>query len=142
VIVIDANLLIYAYNSGAEQFESARRWLEAAFGGPEPVRLPWAVIHAFLRITTATKIMPYPLTITDAIAVVDEWLAAPNVSVLEPGPRYWRIFRDVLIGVQIRGPHVTDAHLAALVIEHGATFYTVDRGFHRFDGVRVVNPLV
>ena len=73
--------------------------------------------------------------------VVNAWLAQSSVDILAPGERHWDILQKILADSQIRGPLATDAHLAALAIEHGATLSTCDRDFTRFKGVRLVNPL-
>ena len=86
--------------------------------------------------------MAHPYSMTEASQIVDAWLDLDNVDVLQPGNRHWQILRNVLVNAQIRGSMVSDAHLAALAIEHGATLYTTDKDFSRFDGLRVVNPLV
>ncbi|MGN6185726.1 MAG: type II toxin-antitoxin system VapC family toxin, partial [Thermoanaerobaculia bacterium] len=96
MIVVDANLLIYAHNTLDERFEPARRWLQRAFSGTERIGLPWSVIHAFLRITTATRALPAAFTIDEATFIVDEWLGLPAVRVIEPGARYWPIFRELV----------------------------------------------
>lgn len=140
MILVDANLLIYAHNSDSEDFDKSREWLERVFSGSESVGLPWAVIHAFLRLTTS-KILPRPLSIDTATSVVDDWVSLPVVTIPEAGAEYWPIFRELLRKAKISGKMVTDAHIAALAIEHDATLYTADRDFRRFSGLRVVNPL-
>ncbi len=141
MILVDANLLIYAYNSTADQHEKAREWMESAFSGHTPVRLSWSTIHAFLRLTTHAALFPHPLTMSDAVEIVESWLALPIVGILEPGTAYWTILRALLGDAQVRGPLVMDAHLAALAIEHGAVLHTTDRDFRRFDGLELVDPL-
>lgn len=139
MILVDVNLLVYAYNDAAEHHSAARRWLDSVWAGSELVALPWTVLHAFLRLTTSSRVMPSPLATGDALDILDEWRS--NVIVVEPGPRYWSIFRELVIDAQVRGALVSDAHLAALAIEHDATLYTADADFRRFAGLRVVNPL-
>lgn len=141
MIVVDVNLLIYAYNSAAPQHRAARSWLEDTFSGADVVGLPWAVIHGFLRIATSALILPHPYAMGEALAVVDEWLGAGDVRILEPGRRYWSVLKEVLASGQTRGAMVTDAHLAAVAIEQGATLYTADGDFSRFAGLRTINPL-
>jgi toxin-antitoxin system PIN domain toxin len=141
MILIDANLLLYAYDASSEFHAPARDWLETMLSGPTAVRLSWSCIHAFLRLTTHPAVFVRPLPMKEAVAIVDSWFEQPTVAVLEPGQAYWDIFRELLRRAQVRGPLVMDAHLAALAIEHGAVLYTVDRDFLRFDGVQVVNPL-
>lgn len=140
MILVDANLLLYAYNPSFERHERSRVWLEEVLSKPGPVRLTWATILAFLRIGTNPRAFEYPLSIEEAIRIVSEWLAQPMVAILEPGELHWAILSDLLSTAQLRGPTVMDAHLAALAIEHGATLCTSDRGFTRFPGLRVLNP--
>lgn len=140
MILVDANLLLYAYNPSFERHERSRVWLEQVLSKPRPVRLAWATILAFLRIGTNPRAFEYPLSIEEAIRIVSEWLAQPMVAILEPGERHWAILSDLLSTTQLRGPTVMDAHLAALAIEHGATLCTSDKGFTRFSGLRMLNP--
>lgn len=142
MILVDINILIYAHNTGAALHSAARAWVESAFSGSEQVVIPWAVAHAFLRLTTHGPLMSQPFTPAEACSIVDDWYAAPAVQRIEPGPRYWTTLRNLAITHNVRGALFSDAHLAALAIDHGATVYTTDRDFRRFDGVRVINPLV
>jgi toxin-antitoxin system PIN domain toxin len=141
MILVDANLLLYAYDSTAPEHRKARRWLEDVLAEPEPVLLPWQSIHAFLRIATNPRAWRTPLTIEEARAIVDEWLSLPNVLTPSAGERHWEILREFLSDSQCHGPLVTDAVLAALAVEHGATLCTNDRDFTRFPKLRFVNPL-
>lgn len=141
MILVDANLLLNAYNPAFERHRRARNWLEDVLSRPNPVCLAWTTILAFLRIATNPRAFERPLTIGEAIPIVSAWLALPMVAILEPGERHWAILRDLLSQTQARGPAVTDAHLAALALEHGAALYTSDRDFVRFPGLRIVNPL-
>lgn len=141
MIVVDANILIYAHNRDSAAFTVSQQWLGAALTSPETVALPWAVIHAFLRLTTDHRVLSRPLDIGTATSVVDDWLSAANARILEAGPRYWAIFRALLKETKITGKLVSDAHIAALTLENDATLYTADRDFARFAGLRVVNPL-
>lgn len=141
MILIDANLLLYAYDSTAPEHPKARGWLEEVLAKPEPVLFPWQSIHAFLRIATNPRAWRTPLTIEEAREIVDEWLSLPNVVALSPGERHWEILRELLPESQCRGPLVADAVLAALAIGHGAELCTNDRDFSRFPKLRLVNPL-
>lgn len=141
MILVDANLPLYACDSSASQHQAARRWLEDAFSGAEPVLLPWNSILAFLRIATNPMAWKHPLSVQEAVAIVDEWLSLPNVTVPTPGERHWPILRGLLPEAQCRGLLVMDAHLAALAIEHGAVICTHDRDFARFAGLRLLDPL-
>ncbi|HYO76474.1 MAG TPA: TA system VapC family ribonuclease toxin [Thermoanaerobaculia bacterium] len=141
MIVVDANLLIYAYNVDASQHQRAAAWLERVLSNEEIVGMPWAVIHAFLRLTTGGVVFPSSVRMEQSLATVEEWLALPNVKLVEPGERYWQILRRLCTDASVRGNLVSDAHLAAIAIEQDATMYTTDKDFARFP-VRVVNPLV
>jgi toxin-antitoxin system PIN domain toxin len=141
VIIVDVNILVYAHNAGAPQHPIARAWAERAFSGSEVVGIPWAVAHAFLRLTTDSRFMAFPFEPKEASSIVDAWFTSPAGELVEPGPRYWSILRSMLIADNIRGPLVSDAHLAALTLEHDATLCTADRDFRRFAGLRVINPL-
>jgi len=141
VKLIDANLLLYAYNSSSERHQAARRWIETVFSSAEPVGLAWITILAFLRIVTNSRALAKPLSERAAVAAVHQWLRLPSVRVFDPGPRHWSILSGLILDGQVRGPLMTDACLAAIAIEHGLVLCTNDRDFSRFDGLRVFNPL-
>jgi uncharacterized protein len=141
VILVDANLLLYAYHERAQQHEATRAWFEAALSGPELVRFAWLTLWAFLRIGTNPRVFERPLAIAEAEAVVSSWLAQPNAGILEPGERHWDILRGLMREGQAAGPLVMDAVVAAIALEHGATLYTTDRDFSRFSGLKWKNPL-
>lgn len=141
MILIDANLLLYAYDSSSDHHAAARRWLEDAFSGAEPVRLAWLAILAFLRIATDSRAVRHPLTLPEAIDAVSSWLERPNVDILQPSDRHWSILSALASKAQAARALVMDAHLAAIAIEHGATLHTTDQDFARFPGLAYVNPL-
>ena len=138
----DANLLIYAYNEKAEQHERAKQWLEKTLSSPELFGLSWQVITAFLRISTNTRIFSLPFDLPEAIEIVEEWLAQPQVKILLPTEKHWKIFSNLIVEGQTNGALMMDAHLAALAIEHGATLATTDRDFVRFSKLKTTNPLL
>ncbi len=141
MIIVDANLLLYAYHPRSEHHEPSRMWFESALAGPEPLRLAWITILAFLRISTSTRIFEHPLTSGEARMHVTSWLELPTVGIIEPTERHWGILAELLESGQVTGALVMDAALAALAIEHGATLCTTDRDFGRFHGLKVFNPL-
>ena len=141
MIVCDANLLIYAYNSGSIHHAKARAWLEATLSEVEVVGLPWQAIAAFLRVMTNPRLPAERFTVTQAAQIVDSWLAHPAVRVLTPGDLYWPLFRRMVVEGQAAGPLVSDAEIAALTLEYGGVLHTADRDFARFPGLRWVNPL-
>jgi len=141
VIVLDANLLLYAYNSSAPNHTRARLCVEAAFSGTEAVGLPWQAVSAFLRIITNRRLPGNRLSMDEAAAIVDEWAALPAVHLLAPEDRHWDFFRRMLIDGKASGPLTSDAELAALTMENGGMLYTTDRDFARFPGLKWTNPL-
>jgi uncharacterized protein len=140
VILVDANLLLYAYDTSSPHHEKARRWFEAAVVD-EDVGLAMTTLLAFVRIATSPTVFERPLAVDDAVTLVQEWLALPTVSLVEPTLRHWPLLSQIALAGQARGPLVMDAHLAALAMEHGAVLHTTDRDFSRFDGLRWRNPL-
>lgn len=142
MIVLDANLLLYAYDSTMPQHAAARSWLNTAFSADELIGLPWQTVSAFLRIATDTRIPGKRFSIEEAIGIVQQWMALKNVHLLAPGERHWSILQWMLIEGQVRGPMTTDAQLAALTIEHSGVLHSTDRDFARFPGLRWVNPLL
>ena len=141
MILIDANLLLYAYNPSSEHHPAAREWLEAVISREHRIGLSWTVVLAFLRLATTPRIFPEPLSMSEAISIVSGWMARPNVVLLQPTERHWDVLSSLLAVTRIRGRDVTDAHLAALSMEHGATFCTTDRDFARFPGLKTLDPL-
>jgi len=140
VILVDANVLLYAYHPRAEAHDRCCAWVEKAFSGEEPVAIAWVTLLAFVRISTNPRVFEQPLLAGEALAAVSSWLARPSVSVLEAGEACWEIFRQLVVDAQITGPLVMDAFLAALAIENGATLATTDRDFTRFPKLKLVNP--
>lgn len=138
--LIDANVLLYAVNERSRQQGAARSWIDAALSGAEAVGFSWVVLLAFLRLATRSGLFPRPLTTAEATDVVDRWLGQPAAAVLHPGSRHLQILRDLLEPPGSGGNLVTDAHLAALAIEHDAGIVSFDRDFERFPGVRVEVP--
>jgi uncharacterized protein len=141
VIVVDINLPIHAVNSAAPQHERARAWWERTLSGEETVGLPWAVLLGFLRITTHPRALPRPLRPEQAMDIIDSWFRQSVVQVIEPTARHWSIVKQLLGPLGTAGDLTSDAHLAALAIEHGALLYSTDRDFDQFEGLRWVNPL-
>jgi toxin-antitoxin system PIN domain toxin len=140
VILVDANVLLYAYQPRSEKHESCRRWVERAFSGEEPVGLAWVTVLAFIRISTNARIFEAPLSAAEAIAIVSSWLVRDAVFILEAGEQCWEILKSLLVDAQITGPLVMDAFLAALALENGATLVSTDRDFSRFPKLRVHDP--
>lgn len=143
MIVPDVNLLVYAVHEESPQHVAAKRWLDGLLNGDEPVGLAWTVLVGFIRVATNPRVVAgTPISVERAIAVVDLWLARPMVTVVEPGPRHWAILRMLLAEARRGANLTTDAHLAALCVERGATLHSADGDFQRFRGLRHENPLL
>ena len=141
MILVDANLLLYAYHPRAEQHEESRAWLEAVLSGPDLVRFAWLTLWAFLRIATSPRVFESPLSTSEAEAAISSWLGQPAAGILDPGERHWDILRGLVRDGQAAGALVMDAVLAAIALEHGATICTTVRDFARFPGLKWMNPL-
>lgn len=142
MIVLDANILLYAYDTTSPFHAKARDWVEHVLSEGAPVGLPWQTAGAFLRIVTNPRIPGQRFTLEEAALVIDQWIEQPNVRLLAPGDHHWSHLRRVMIEGQGHGPLMTDAQLAALTIEYGGVLHTTDRDFARFPGLRWTNPLV
>ena len=141
MILIDANLLLLAYNPRAPEHAASRQWLETTLSGTGLVRFAWVTLWAFLRVSTNPRVFERPLAMAEAEAIVSSWLARPTTGIVEPGERHWEILCSLTSEGQIKGALVMDAVLAALAIEHGATLHTTDRDFARFSDLRRIDPL-
>jgi uncharacterized protein len=141
VILPDVNLLLHAYNSQSPAHGAARAWWEELLNGTRPVGLAWAAILGFVRISTHRHVLDSPMSVKLACETARTWLRQPYVSVLHPGERHAEIVFGLLEALGSAGNLTTDAHLAALAIEHQAELHSTDRDFGRFAGLRFTNPL-
>ena len=141
MILVDANLLLYAEDARSPLHERAREWWDAHLSAGDPVCLCWTVILAFIRISTNRQVFERPLSMKEAVHRVQSWIDQPNVRIIRPTERHWPLMKNLLIAGQAAGNLVTDAHLAALAIEHGCTFCSTDSDFSRFPKLKWVNPL-
>ena len=137
----DVNLLVYAANESAAQHAPARAWVEEALSGRETVALAWSVMIGFVRVITNPRVLQRPWDAEQALGVVDGWLTQPPATVVSPTGRHMAVLRDLLLPLGVAGNLTSDAHLAALAIEHGATLCSCDNDFSRFAGLRWVDPL-
>ena len=140
MIVVDANILLYAYDRSSPRHDSARTWLEAAMDGSDELRFGLVTLLAFLRISTNPAVFHRPLRSSQAIAIVTSLLSGRSVGIATPSDRHWRILDELANKGQARGPMLMDAHVAALAMEHGASLATTDRNFARFPGLRLIDP--
>lgn len=141
MILPDVNLLLHAYNSESPVHPAARDWWEGLLNGTRPVGLAWAAILGFIRIGTHRQILTNPMPVTTACAHARAWLSRPYVSIIEPGDRHAEILFGLLESLGTAGNLTTDAHLAALAIEHQAELHSTDADFARFSGLRWINPV-
>lgn len=132
----DVNVLLGAVNSASAEHAVARDWIEQAYAQPAGVALAWPALLGFVRISTRSGILPRPLSVDDPRSAVDDWLSAPRAHVVHPTERHAAILMRLLREAGTAGSLTSDAHLAALAIEHGATLVSFDRDFARFDGLR------
>ena len=141
MILLDANLLIYAVNADAPLNRKAKSWLESALSGQETVGFSWNVLLAFLRLTTRPGLFRRPLPFATAFDLVGSWLDQPSATIVHPGPRHLQVLRELLRPLGAGGNLTSDAHLAALAIEHRAELCSCDTDFARFHGLKWRNPL-
>lgn len=141
MIVVDTNLLVFAYDATAPRHASARRWWEGVLSGDEPVGIPWVVVLAFTRLLTHPTICDRPVTAAEVRAIVETWLAESHVRLLSPTDETMRIFFSLLESAGTGGNLATDALIAAHAIEMAATVHSDDRDFVRFPSLRWQNPL-
>jgi uncharacterized protein len=142
LILVDANILLYAEDSLSMHHESVRVWWDAQLSGSDPVGLCWPVLTAFIRIATNARLHQRPLTLQEAIARVQSWLDQPCVRTVTPTENHWRILQEMLVKGNAVANLVSDAHLAALAVEHNCELYSTDADFARFSGLNWVNPIV
>ncbi len=141
MILIDANLLIYAHVRSMKQHEAARVWLEDKLNAPAPVGIPWPSILAFMRLVTNPRIFEFPETVESAWNQVESWLSNPNVWVPAPTERHGEILGNLLSTTDVQSNLIPDAHLASLAIEHGLILCSSDGDFARFKDLRWENPI-
>lgn len=141
MIALDTNILVYARRVEAEHHAAARTLLTGLAEGDEPWALPWPCVYEFLRVVTHPRVFAPPTKLDDALEDLDVLLASPSLRLLGEGPAHASHFRRAAESGRAYGNLAHDAHIAALVIEHGVSvLYTVDRDFARFAGVRAHNP--
>ncbi len=141
MIVPDVNLLVHAYNSDSKLHAPARAWWEGLLNGKRPVGLAWVAVLGFIRIASHRQILGHPMPVAVACGHARAWLGQPYVGVLDPGDRHAETLFGLLESLGTAGNLTTDAHLAALAIEHQAELHSTDADFARFPGLRWSNPL-
>lgn len=142
MLFLDVNVCLFALRPDiSEEAEGVRGWVQEALVGHEQVGLSELVLSAMVRLATNGRIFSEPTSPRDAVAFADAMLGAPAASAVRPGARHWTIFGDLTREHRLRANDVPDAYLAALAMEAGATFVTLDRGFARFEKLKRLHPL-
>ncbi|MBS4730493.1 type II toxin-antitoxin system VapC family toxin [Mycobacterium sp. SM1] len=139
--LLDLNILIYAMDDSSPRHKPARQWLDETLSGSDTVAFAWHVLIGFVRLATRAAVFERPLTVAESLDVVDGWLQQPCVTVIHPTDRHAAVLRGLLTSLGTAGNLTSDAHLAALAIEHGAQLCSTDVDFSRFSGVRWIDPL-
>jgi toxin-antitoxin system PIN domain toxin len=129
-------VLLYAVDRASTHHERSRSWLDASLAGTEAVGLAWIALLAFVRVGTNASVFPAPMSADEATGQIETWLTAPAAVIAQPTPRHASLLRGLLRDSGTAGNLTTDAHLAALALEHGADVVSYDRDFARFPGVR------
>jgi hypothetical protein len=141
LILVDANILLYAEDALSSFHQQARKWWDDQLSRSEPVCLCWTVLSAFIRIGTNQRVFEQPLSLEQALARIQSWIDQPCTRVIRPTEQHWTTFRQLLNDAQAVANLVTDAHIAALAIEHGCTLASTDADFLRFPRLKWINPL-
>lgn len=141
MILPDVNVLIYAHDTAARRHDEARAWWDEVLSSDEPVGLAWVTLLGFIRLTTNRMVFQQAFTVDEAVQRVEAWLAQPSVQIVQPGHRYAGLFFGFLRALGAGGNLTTDAHLAALAVEHGCVLCSTDADFDRFAGLNWRDPL-
>lgn len=141
MILVDANLLLYAEDTLSEHHDAARRWWDERLSGSDAVCVCWPVLKAFIRIGTNPRLQQRPLTLNEACDRVQSWFGQPCVRLIQPTDQHWVLFQKTLREGDAVGNLVSDAHLAALAIEHNCVLHSTDSDFARFRSLKWKNPI-
>ena len=140
MICPDVNLLPYATFTNFPQHERAKQWWNGALSSPKPVGIGHVIILGFVRLSTSAKVFSTPLTVEQAIEVVDGWLSQPNVQMIAPSESHWENLKAMLRSSHAGSNLTTDAHIAALAADYGLVIHSNDADFSRFPNIKCVNP--
>lgn len=141
MILVDANILLYAEDNRSEHHEAARAWWDEQLSGSDPIAMCWPVLTAFLRIGTNPRLHQRPLTLREAVERVQSWLDQPCARVIQTTDQHWPLFQQMLRAGNATANLVSDAHLAALAVEHNCVLHSTDTDFARFRGLKWKNPI-
>ena len=141
MILPDVNVLIYAFRPGVPEHAVCRPWLNGVIDSDARFGVSPLTLSAVVRLTTGARFYPAPSMLDDAFGFCQDLLGQPHCQIVEPGERHWDIFQRLCIDTDTRGPRVTDAWFAALAIEWGCDWITLDRDYARFPGLRWRTPV-
>lgn len=141
LILVDANILLYAEDSLHPRHEQARHWWDQRLSETEPVCLCWPVLSAYIRIGSNPRVFEHPISLEQAISRVQSWLDQPCTRIVRATERHWIVLKQLLMDGQAVGNLVSDAHLAALAIEHECVLASTDADFARFAKLKWKNPI-
>ena len=141
MIIPDLNLLIYAINETSGVHDKAKAWWEACLNASEAVGLPWIVLLGFLRLSTSPRVFSRPLLPEQAWEIIDSWMKTRVARIVNPGSNHRQILKTLILDNGTGGNLTTDAHLAAVCLEHNAVLHTADNDFSRFASLTWKNPL-
>jgi len=140
MVLPDVNVLIYAFRADSRHHAVCKRWLDGLILGDAQFGISPLTLSAVARITTNPRAFAQPSPLNEAFAYCDNLLGQPHCEIVIPGERHWRIFRELCLRADTRGPRISDAWFAALAIERGCTWITFDRDYARFDGLAWEEP--
>ena len=141
MILPDLNILLYAHNETSAHHSRIGLWVTNYIDSGEAIILTWPVLWGFVRIATNVRAYPGAITIDRACLVLRDWMGLPQSRMVGPGSKHVDLLQQLIVDGQATGPRVSDAVLAAIAIEYGATLVSTDRDFLRFRGLRLLNPL-
>lgn len=141
MILVDANVLLYAEDESSEHHKIAKAWWDQKLSETLPLCLCWPTINAYLRIATNPRVYQNPLTIDQATKRVESWMKQPCLRLVQPTPSHWKIFQKMMKEGQAKANLVPDAHIATIAIENGCVLYSFDNDFSRFPDLKWKNPL-
>ena len=141
MILLDVNILLYGVDTASPFHPHARQWLDEMFAKRVQLGIPFTAYLGFLRISTGRSVLKKPLSLQDAFTMMDEHFSQSNVMMVYPTESHVPIFQHIAKEAQVTADEIPDAHLAALAIEHNAQLCTHDRGFRRFKGLKIIDPI-
>jgi len=141
MILLDVNILVYAYDANSRHHAHARQWWENQLNGSQLIGLSWVGVLGFIRLLTNPRIFQHPYSAEEVVAIVDTWLLQPHVKMIHPSEQHFARLAGLIRQLGTAGNLTTDAHLAALAMERGLILQTTDADFARFPGLKWHNPL-